>query len=460
MPPPLALFLTIAFAVFLYRRDFRESRNVTAALWIPLVWLLLIGSRPLSQWLSIFGLPMGPASTEEGTPIDAFVYLTLIALGVYVLNRRQINLAEVFRDNGWLIAFLLYCFLATLWSDIPFTAFKRWIKVLGHPVMILLVFTEPDPAEALKRLMQRSAYILVPFSICVIKYFDSIGRHYDEWTGIASNRGLNYNKNGLGAVCMVLGYFFFWRLLQVWRQKRSKSRRNELFLLGGFLFMIAYLLRKAHSMTPTLSLLIGITVMLAVGLQFVQKRTIGVYIAMAAVTLIVAELGFGIFEWVVELTGHESTIEGRENLWGELLAFHTNPIFGVGFESFWSGDRLRQLWEAHMWHPTEAHNGYLETYLNLGWAGLLMLGGLLLGTYRKIRLELLKNFEWGRFRLGFLIGVIAHNWTEATFKGLNVMWLMFYIIALDYGTIGSTPTEEVSPPVDSEEEKELAYAAE
>jgi len=40
------------------------------------------------------------------------------------------------------------------------------------------------------------------------------------------------------------------------------------------------------------------------------------------------------------------------------------------------------------------------------------------------------------------------------------MWLMFYIIALDYGTIGSTPTEEVSPPVDSEEEKELAYAAE
>lgn len=223
--------------------------------------------------------------------------------------------------------------------------------------------------------------------------------------------------------------------------------------------MIAYLLRKAHSMTPTLSLLIGITVMLAVGLQFVQKRTIGVYIAMAAVTLIVAELGFGIFEWVVELTGHEQTIEGRENLWGELLAFHTNPIFGVGFESFWSGDRLQQLWAAHLWHPTEAHNGYLETYLNLGWAGLLMLGGLLLGTYRKIRVELLKNFEWGRFRLGFLIGVIAHNWTEATFKGLNVMWFMFYIIALDYGTIGSTPAEEVSTPVDSDEEKELAYAA-
>jgi exopolysaccharide production protein ExoQ len=460
MPPNLALCLTIAFAVFLFRRDFRETRNVTAALWIPLVWLLLIGSRPLSNWLSIFGVPMGPSSTEEGTPIDAFVYLILIALAVYVLNRRQINLAEVFRDNGWLIAFLLYCFVAIFWSDIAFTAFKRWIKVIGHPVMILVVFTEPDPAEALKRLIQRAAYILLPFSILVIKYFDSIGRHYDEFTGLASNRGLNYNKNGLGAVCMVMGYFFFWQLLQVWRLKRGKSRRDKLILLGGLLLMVGYLLRKAHSMTPTLSLLIGITVMLAVGLRFVQKRTIGVYIALAAITLIVAELSFGIYEWVVELTGHESTIEGRENLWGELLAFHTNPLFGVGYESFWSGDRLQQLWQAHAWHPTEAHNGYLETYLNLGWVGLLMLGGLFLATYRKIRFELLTNFEWGRFRLGFLVAIIAHNWTEATFKGLSIMWFVFYMIALDYGRIDFEPQEEARAADGSEEEKDLAYVAE
>jgi exopolysaccharide production protein ExoQ len=190
-----------------------------------------------------------------------------------------------------------------------------------------------------------------------------------------------------------------------------------------------------------------------VGLRFVQKQVIGVYIALAAVTLVVAELSFGIFEWVADVTGHAATIEGREDLWGELLAFHTNPIFGVGFESFWSGDRLRQLWAAHLWHPTEAHNGYLETYLNLGWVGLLMLAGLFVATYRKIRLELLKNFEWGRFRLGFLVAVIAHNWTEATFKGLSVIWFMFYIIALDYATIASTPAEEVSTPVDSDEEK-------
>ena len=459
MPPTLALFLTIGFAVFLFRRDFRETRNVTGALWIPLLWVLLIGSRPVSQWLNIFGLTAISSTTDEGTPIDAVIYFTLIVLGCYILNRRHVNLTEVFRNNGWLMAFLLYCFLATLWSDIPFTAFKRWIKVLGHPVMVLVVFTEPDPAEALKRLIQRSAYILVPFSILVIKYFDSIGRHYDEYTGMASNRGLNYNKNGLGAVCMVLGYFFFWQLIQLWRRKRDRSWRIEFMFIGVFLFLIAYLLRKAHSMTPTLSLLIGIFVMLAIGLRFVNKRVIGVYIVLSAVTLIVAELGFGIFDWVVELTGHVSTIEGRENLWGELLAFQTNPIIGVGFESFWSGDRLKQLWEEHFWHPTEAHNGYLETYLNLGGLGLLMLGGVLIATYRKIRLELLRNFEWGRFRMGFLFAVIAHNWTEATFKGLSIVWFAFYIIALDYRRATPQPVEGITGSSEPEEEKELSYVA-
>ncbi|PYK71665.1 MAG: hypothetical protein DME44_07200 [Verrucomicrobia bacterium] len=460
MPPTLALFLTIGFAAFLFRRDFRETRHVTGALWIPVLWVLLIGSRPVSQWLNIFGLTAASSTTDEGTPIDAFIYFTLIVSGCYILNRRQVNFAEFFRNNGWLIVFLLYCFLAVLWSDVPFTAFKRWIKILGHPVMVLVLFTEPDPAEALKRLIQRSAYILVPFSILVIKYYDSIGRHYDDFTGLASNRGLNYNKNGLGAVCMVLGYFFFWQLLQIWRHRWDKAWRNELFLTGGFLFLIGYLLRKAHSMTPTLSLLIGIFVLVVLKLRFVNKRVIGLYIALAVATLVVAELGFGIFEWVIDLTGHASTIEGRENLWGELLAFHTNPIFGVGFESFWSGDRLRQLWEAHMWHPTEAHNGYLETYLNLGWVGLLMLAGLLIATYCKIRLELVGNFEWGRFRLGFLIAVIAHNWTEATFKGLSLIWFMFYVIAIDYGRIHFEPVEEDSAAVDSEEAREFVYVNE
>ena len=81
MPPPVATLLTLGFIVFLFRRDIRERPNVTGALWIPLVWILIICSRQTSEWLNIFGLHLGAASLEEGSPLDACVYFALIAAG-------------------------------------------------------------------------------------------------------------------------------------------------------------------------------------------------------------------------------------------------------------------------------------------------------------------------------------------------------------------------------------------
>src|SRR5206468_2635752 len=160
----------------------------------------------------------------------------------------------------------------------------------------------------------------------------------------------------------------------------GRGRRNELLLMGGLLFLISYLLRKAHSMTAILSLLIALTVMVLLGRKWVNKKAIVVYAVLAVVTLGTAELLFGVFERVVDLTGHEATIAGRAQLWHDLLAFPVNPIFGTGFESFWLGDRLQAIWDTHWWHPIQAHNGYLETYLNLGLVGLLLLVGFLIAT--------------------------------------------------------------------------------
>ena len=85
LPPQLASFLTWAFIVFLYRRDIRERPNVTGALWIPLLWMLIICTRQVSDWLNLFGLHMGAVTLEEGSPLDAGVYFVLIAGGLYVL---------------------------------------------------------------------------------------------------------------------------------------------------------------------------------------------------------------------------------------------------------------------------------------------------------------------------------------------------------------------------------------
>jgi exopolysaccharide production protein ExoQ len=174
-------------------------------------------------------------------------------------------------------------------------------------------------------------------------------------------------------------------------------------------------------------------VILALGLRFVNKRAIAGYAVVGVVLLVVAQVTFDIFGAVVELSGHGSTIEGRAELWQELLKVPINPVLGTGFESFWLGKRLTDLWALHWWHPTEAHNGYLETYLNLGVLGLGMMILLLIATFIRCKNDIVHRFEWGRFRIAVLMAVILYNWTEAAFKGLSALWFVFYIIAMEYG---------------------------
>jgi exopolysaccharide production protein ExoQ len=461
MPPSLATFIYWAFIIFLFRRDFRQRPNVTGALWIPILWMLVICTRSASEWLAIFGFPgLGGSSLEEGSLLDASVYYALIAAGLYVLNKRQVQISEIIRNNQWLTIFFVYCFLAVVWSDFPFVALKRWTKVIGHPIMVLILLTEPEPLEALTRLMKRCAYVIIIISILFIKYYPQWGRGFDEWSGQPFNKGITGGKNALGYDCLILGFFFFWYFLQIWQAERGKARRNELLLIAGILAGIWWLLSMANSSTSFMSLLLGLLTIWLIGLRFVDKRVIGTYIVLVVLAVIVAQSVFGIYDYVLTFLGRNSTLTERTGLWDALLKVKINPVLGTGFESFWLGERRETFWKEIGWQASEAHNGYLETYLSLGLIGLVILLGLIIVTFRKSRLDLLNNFEWGRFRLGFLVAAVAYNWTESGFKSLHPVWFAFYIIALDYPPHQFSPVEESAGALLEEEDTGLVMSEE
>jgi O-antigen ligase len=280
--------------------------------------------------------------------------------------------------------------------------------------------------------MKRCAYVLIPFSILMIKYYPQYGRAYEAWSGAPMNTGITTNKNLLGCDCLILGFFFVWHFLKTWRLPRSMVRRNELLLCAGFLVMIWWLLFKSNSQTSLMALLVGIFVLLFAGWQAIDRRHIGTYLVFGTVCIVGAELTFGIYDTVLVLLGRDATLTERTFLWEDLLKADIDPLLGAGFESFWLGERMAELWIKHPFRPNQAHNGYLETYLNLGLIGLFMLLGLIIATYSKARRELLNNFEFGRFRLGYLAAAVAYNWTEAGFKTLHFVFFVFYIIAIDY----------------------------
>jgi O-antigen ligase len=379
--------------------------------------------------------------------------------GLFVLIKRQVSLSEVLQRNGWLVAFIAYCLISVVWSDYPFISFKRATKIFNHPIMALIVLTEPDFEEALRRLMKRCAYVVVPVSILWIKYYPQLGMSYDDWSGMQIIQGIAAGKNSLGSDCLILGFFFFWHLLQTWRTERNTQRRNELWLIAGFLIGILYLLRLAHSATATICLFVAILIVVFVGIRSRIKNFIGTYTLAALVLLIAAELAFGISGRLSESLGRGSTLTGRTELWEHCIEVQSNPILGAGFDSFWTEESRARIAEFyHKWRPAGAHNSYLDFYLDLGLIGLSILIGLLIATFWKIRLELFRNFEWGRYRLAFFVAVVVRGWTESTFKTSSALWFVFYIIAMEYPRTYLTTVQPSVRVARSEESREFAYA--
>ncbi len=429
MPPALATVLSIAFIVGLVVRDRKLDGNRSAALWLPTFWMAITGSRFLSQWFDL-GNWEG-SSVTEGNPMDAAFFLGLIVIGAIVVARRRINLATVWRENRWLILFVLYGLLSVMWSEFPFIALKRWVKTLGHPVMAMVILTDPDPVAAFRTVMKRCAYALLTLSVLFIKYLPEYGRGFDSWTGEAINRGVCLSKNDLGYVCMIAGMFFFWNALTAMSLQNASQRRYQLALSLGFLCMVLWLLQMSHSATSLMTFGLGMLTMLALGSSRVLRERFGLFVVVFAGTAAILQYSFDVYGQTLALLGRDANLTDRTIVWADALKLQDNPLFGLGFESFWLGHRLDVLWAKWWWKPIQAHNGYIETYLNLGFVGLLLLTGMIVSTFRKISRRMSTDLEWSRLRMGFLFSILAFNYTEASFKAVHLVWTIFNVISID-----------------------------
>ena len=167
MPPQLALFLCLLFIGYIFWIDIKTKDGPSHELWIPLIWMFLAGSRYVSQWLN--WSPSQLEAYHEGSPLDAIVFTLLIVGGLYVLSRRKIDWNLLVRQNKWIWLYFLYCGVSIVWSDFPFVSFKRWIKELGNPIMVLVILTDRRPVEAIDSILRRLAVAWLPLSIVFFK---------------------------------------------------------------------------------------------------------------------------------------------------------------------------------------------------------------------------------------------------------------------------------------------------
>ena len=430
MTPTLALFLWLILLLGLLCFDPAKDSGTSLALWVPLIWVFIVGSRLPSQWL---GVQAGTAAQafEEGNPLDRTIFFILILLAVGILMSRSFQWGDFFARNFALMMLLSFALVSVLWSDFPFVAFKRWFRDLGNYLVILVALSDPHPLEAVRTLLRRLCYLLVPLSIVFIKYFPDLGKEYWSWTGAAMFTGVTTNKNSLGAVCLVSGIFFFWDTVTRWADRKERPTKRILIVNFAFMAMTLWLMNLARSATSSVCLVIGCLVIVAAHSRTFKRHPtfLKVLIPVCFLLYLILAFGFDINGQLAGALGRDPTLTDRTFIWKILLNMHTNPLVGTGYESFWLGPRLEFFSREYGASLTEAHNGYLEVYLNLGLVGLFLICGLLITSYRNICRRLTPFSNLASLNIALWTIMLFYNMTEAAFK-FHLMWVTFLLGAI------------------------------
>jgi exopolysaccharide production protein ExoQ len=400
------------------RLDQRQSKEVTRALWVPTLWILLIAGKPLGRWFQYSG------GNEESSPLDRTLIVILIMAALLILSRRKFDWPRAVKDNSWLIVLVAYMLVSMLWSSMPATSFFRWVRMMPAILMAFVILTEPSPRQALESILRRSTYILIPFSFILTKYFPAYGVEYGRWSGIRMWIGVATQKNGLGRLCILSAFYLIWALTRRRQGQNPRVWKYQTYLELLILLLSLYLLMgPAHdpfySATASYSFILAIIIYS--GLLLMKRAKIrlapGFLVAIISILMI-----FGIVTLFTGGTtvgsaasraGRDATLTGRTAVWTRLMPVAMrHPFLGGGIGGFWTPEK-RGLFEI-----SEAHSGYLEILLDLGIVGLLIYFIFLNSSVIKAHRELSYDYDWGVLSICLLVMVTLHNTAESSLNSL------------------------------------------
>ena len=360
-------------------------------------------------------------------PGNGVVGLQIVWTGIYVVVLAALwgHKPSPFRllwNNRALLALTLLPAFSTLWSGEPGLTIRRALGVIGGTFFSLFLVTEFSLEEELEVLGSVFA-----FSVFASLFFGilHLGRSVDGLEGVWS--GIYLQRNTLGSM-MTIGGVVFLLLARVRLKGRAWSKSYAAMAFG--------LVLLSGSVTSLLTFLIlASTLLLLPRLRAKWAQTKKTIWALAVVGVLAAALVATQFDNLTELLGRDNTLTGRTTLWAvSYVTGLDRPWLGYGFNAFWSGTEgpAAEVLEVVKWNAPSAHNGLLETWLDLGIPGVLLVIFVFGRSFWRSVHSFRQQSGWEHaWPLLFLVLLFLLNLTESVFLSSNgFFWILFVSIAL------------------------------
>jgi exopolysaccharide production protein ExoQ len=375
---------------------------------------------------------------ESGSAlIQALGLLVYLPTLIFFLVKPDLPIRTI--AQGWLLMLLQTIILISpLWAVEPDVSLRRAISLTIEMIFILHVATYFSAREFI-RLMSWIFAVFILASLLALA-LPGIGITPDG-THAGRMRGIFANKNTMGEVAAVAAISFI--ILAI--TANTKSRERWLFIGLAVLAFAELLL--ANSRSPLIALVAAVAAIWSMSFIYFpqgwQKSVArSVRVSLVAAGALFATIVLPIMATIIlALLGRTTTLSGRTKLWEYALGKGTDrPWFGAGYKSFWT-DKLtfdmRVLHEHWDMEPgakaltANAHNGYIDIWLELGFVGLTV-GMLLFAMFGKKAVAAL--YETGNriylWHIGMLTFAMVYYLTESAVMGYNQ--LAWFLVAYGF----------------------------
>jgi O-antigen ligase len=282
------------------------------------------------------------------------------------------------------------------------------------------------------------AYVLLPFSLVLIKYYQDFGVTWDSFTGAPSWTGVTTQKNGLGLLSVIGAFWAILSLTRRWRRNQLRTMRRQCAADAAILLLALYLLRGAkgaYSATAFSLLILGALLFfwllrLSRCGSALRSRILWA-VAFAAISVGIAiplAGGAGYLSPILSALGRDATLTGRTDIWALILPIaFKQPIIGQGYGGFWITPPLPSPFN----FLTHSHNGYLEVFLNAGLIALLLTMVWIVVLFQKAQSALRFDQEWGAFGVAVIVMFLFHNITESSIaRPSSLLWTVVVLFAV------------------------------
>ena len=370
--------------------------------------------------------PTDSACLMEARPESKIFWPMLAAISVIWAARNYSRLT--FPPHiVFLFAYLVLAGASVLWAYKPETSFIRF----SQQAMIVTSIVVPAMLATKKVDLVRGLFFCFALA-SILNIFFVIGRPpIDVKFATWGYPGYFSGKNYLGECAAIT-------LLLSLHETLHPGRRR---VLGIVIAVVAAVLLVLSNSKTSMGLVF--LVPLLAGATLLIRRATGISPAIILLSIPVCWLvlstlsGFSVYRLSNILYG-DPTFTGRSIIWDFVSSeIAHRPLLGWGYQSFWLvGPDAPSIVNAPGWvkDMPNAHNGYLDAKVELGYAGYALLLAFIIATLHAIGRMADRNFTRAWLVLALVLHIIITNGLESIWmRGFEMLWIVFVILAAEIG---------------------------